>query len=232
MLRSFVEIETEFAIATTQIKEALHNNRNNISVALLIERLCATSAVSNKKVPIFDDDISEKINSVGELWKKLKRFWNILDYDVLILVINLAECSEAREILDVFLAKIDPSALEDMGLVLHYRVYQEELTQPLLRIKVNAEKCTFDVKKAVKQIIAKKFDLQEYALYFKAIKEGCFQFVYCISKAVMSYLLEFKITGSIMADFAAYNIISLQINDDTVLKVPTKIGDMVSSVNS
>ena len=60
---------------TTRIKEALH--KNNISVAVLVEQLCAVSAVSNKKVPIFDEDMYEKITSVDELWRKLKK---LLEY--------------------------------------------------------------------------------------------------------------------------------------------------------
>ncbi|XP_065886043.1 uncharacterized protein [Dysidea avara] len=222
-LTNFDKIEVEFAKMTTRIKEALH--KNNISVAVLVEQLCAVSAVSNKKVPIFDEDMYEKITSVDELWRKLKNFWNIFDYDLLILVIDLTECEEAQDILDEFLAKIDLSALEDVGLVLHYKIYQEELTQPVMRIKVNSEKCTIDVKNKVKKIVSKKFNLQEYALYFKGIKEGCFELFYHVSQAVVSYLLEFNVSGSNMDDFAYQNIMSIQINDHMLLKVSNKVTD-------
>ncbi|XP_065885126.1 protein NLRC5-like isoform X2 [Dysidea avara] len=224
MLKSFDEIDAEFAKMTTEIKAALH--KNNISVAVLIEELCATSAVSSKKVPIFDENISEKVKSIDALWRILKRFWNILDYDILKLVIKLADCSEAQKILENFLAKIDLSALEDDGLVLHYKVYEEKLTQPVLRVKVNAEKCTVDIKEKVKILISNEFQLKIYSLRLKGIKEGCVEFTYHISKAVMSYLLEFKVTGSIMADFVSQSIISLQINSDMRLNVPTKVSDM------
>ena len=201
-LTSLNKIEAEFAKMTTKIKQALQ--KYNITVALLIEQLCAVSAVNSKKVPILDEETLKKIKSIDELWRKLRNFWNIFDYDLLILVIDLCECSEAQEILDSFLAKIDLSALEDIGLVLHYKIYEEKLTLPILRIKVNAEKCTLDVKKKVKQIVSKNFDLQEYALYLRGIKEGCFQFIYRLSEELMSYLLEFKVTSSIMSDFARH----------------------------
>jgi len=217
---SLRKIEVEFAKMTTRIKETLH--KNNISVSVLIEQLCAISAVSNKKVPIFDEDVSENIKSFDELWRKLRKFWNIFDYDLLISVVDLTECSEAQEILDTFLAKIDLSALENVvGLVLDC-----EETWPLLRIKVNAEKCTLDVQHKVKDIISKKYDLQKYTLHFTGIKEGCFLFIYNISKAVKSYLLQYEITDGIMADFAAHNIISLQI-DDMILNVPSSTANMV-----
>ena len=99
--------------------------------------------------------MSEKVKSIDELWKKLKCYWTIFDYDVLLFVVNLTECTEAQQILDDFLAKIDPSALEDVNLVLYCNVYnEEELLKPLLRIKVNAEKCTGDIKKEVEKIIS------------------------------------------------------------------------------
>ena len=188
----------------------------------------ADPSVHSKKVPIFDEDISEKVKSINELWKKLKSFWSILDYDILMLVINLADFSEAREIFHSFLERIDLSALEDDGLVLHYKVYEEKLTQPVLRVKVNAEKCTFDIKRQVKVVISDKFELKEYSLRLKGIKEGCVEFIYQVSKAVMCYLLDFKVTGNIMVDFAASNIVYLQINDGPKLSIPAKVSDVVS----
>jgi len=205
---------------TTKIKETLH--KNNVSVSVLIEQLCAISAVSNKKVPIFDEDMSENIKSFDELWRKLRKFWSIFDYDLLISVVDLTECSDAQKILDNFLAKIDLSVLENVvGLVLDC-----EETWPLLRIKVNAEKCTLAIQHQVKDIVSKKYDLQKYTLHFTGIKEGCILFIYHISKAVKSYLLQFEITGSIMAEFAAHNIISLQI-DGLILNVPSSTANMV-----
>jgi len=209
---------------TTRIKGALKLHKNK-SITELIEQLCATSAVRNKKVPIFDEDMYEK--SVDELWRKLKNFWNIFDYDLLILVIDLSECAEAQEILDKFLEKIDPHAL-DVDLVLHCEAFNKE-TWPQLRIKINTENCTPAIKSEVKDIVSKRYDLEKYALQFIGIKEGCIEFVYHISKALISYLLEFKVTGSIMTDFAAHNIICLQIND-MMLNVPSSIAKMVSIV--
>ena len=175
--------------------------------------------------------MSEKVKSIDELWKKLKCHWTIYDYDVLVFVVNLTECTEAQQILDDFLAKIDPSALEDVDLVLRCKIYnEEELLKPLLRIKVNAEKCTGDIKRKVEEIISKEFKLEKYSLRFKGIKEGCIELLYHVSKPLISYLLQFKVTGSIMAELAANNIISLYINDVTLpVRIPSENTDIVSS---
>ena len=206
-LTSFQRLDIEFAKMTARIKRALYSNK--ISVDLLIDQLCATSAVESKKIPIFDEDMHDKVKSIDGLWRKLK--WNIFDYDLLILIVDFTDCAEAQEILDNFLARIDPTAL-DLDLVLNCEVYKEK-TWPVLRIKVNAAKCTLDVKNKVKEIVSKRYDLQKYALHFIGIKEGCIEFVYHISKAVQRYLLEFKVNTSIKTDFAEHNIISLHINE-------------------
>ena len=218
------EVKVEFANMTERIKEVLH--KTEVSVDLLVKQLCTMSAVKMKEVPMFDEDMFGKIKTIDELWRKLMNYWDIFDYDILTFVIDITDCAEAQEILDNFLGRIDISAFEDTDLALHSEVYEEEdLMQPLLRIKVNAEKYTLNIKRQIKDIVSKIFHLEEYSLCFCNIKHGCF--VYHISKATMLYLLDFKITGRMMADFATYCIIFLQINDMKV-NVPSDITDMVS----
>ena len=78
----------------------------------------------------------------------------------------------------------------------------------------------------------RSYKLEEYSFHFKSIKEGCIQFICNILKTILSYLFEFKVTGSIMADFAACNIVSLQINDMMLLHVNAlpNASDLVSCV--
>jgi len=186
------------------------------------------TAVKNKRVPLFDEEVSEKVTSVDELWKILKSHWNILDYDVLLFVIDLTDCKEAQKILDDFLTKVDFSVLKDMDLVLEHKVYGEEtLMRPILRVKVNVGYCTYSIVRKVKEIVCKKFDLEKYSLYCKGIKEGCVQLQYQISAAVMSYLLKLEITGSMMADFNYYNVTRFEIYD-MILEVPHRVVNMVS----
>ena len=54
-LTSIVDIEVEFAIMTEKIKQALISS--NVDVVALIEKLCAISAVSDKNVPLFIEDV-------------------------------------------------------------------------------------------------------------------------------------------------------------------------------
>ena len=222
-LTTIDDIEVEFAIMTNKIKEALINN--NVDVVPLVEQLCAISAVSNKKVPLFDEDLFEKIQTIDEFWKKLRGFWNLFDYDLLRYIIKISKCKDAQMIFDDFLSKIDPSAIEDADLVLHCRVEQrEESLKPVLRIKINAEKCTLNIKRRVKEIVSEKYDLKEYALCFKGIKEGCFELLYYISQRVASYLLQCTVSKDSLEVFSSFNIISLHV-DNFKLKLQSGVSN-------
>ena len=121
---------------TIRIKQALISN--NVDIVPLIEQLCAISAVRNKNVPLFDEDVFERIKSIDEFWRKLRNFWNIFDYELLGYVVKVSECGEAQEIFEEFLSRIDPSAIENVDLVLHCKKeHQEGSLKPVLRIKVN-----------------------------------------------------------------------------------------------
>ena len=226
-LTSIRDIEIQFAKMTIRIKQALINN--NVDVVLLIEQLCAISTVRNKKVPLFDEDVFENIKSIDDFWKIMKNFWCIYDYELLLCVVEVADCREAEQIFQQFLSRIDPSAIEDVDLVLHCKVeYLEGLLKPVLRVKINAEKCTKNIKKQAEEIISKKYELDKYGLCFQGIKEGCIELLYYISKPLKLYLSQFEISEDILPEFLVCNIISLHI-DELELKIPSKSVDVTVS---
>ena len=196
---------------TSSIKQALINN--NVDVALLIERLCAISAVKNENVPLFDEDVFENIQSIDKFWKILRDQWNLFDYELLEYIVDVSECREAREIFTEFFSSFDTSAIEDVDLVLNCRVKdQEGLLKPVLRIKVKAERCTSHVKCMVEKIVSEKFDLEKYTLRLQSIKKGCVELSYYISASLSKYLLYFEFTKHTLEDFRAHKIVSLHIS--------------------
>ena len=201
---------------TDRFKKALIDS--NIDVNSLIQQLCTMSAVTDRKVPLLDDDVFTRIQSIDDFWSSLRTFWSFYDYDLLRFIIKITECQKAQTVLEKFLSRIDPAVIEDADLVLHCRVNQREGSlKPLLRIKVNAKKCTVKIKEDVKKVISKNFNLEEYALCFKGIKEGCIELLYQISKGVKSHLLQYKITKSILAEFSNYKIIGFYIDDVDIM---------------
>ena len=181
-----------------------------------------------KNVPIFDEDIFKTVTTVDSLWQKLSGCWTILDYDVLICIVDIIDCQEVNDILNDFLGKIDVSQLEDVQLVLCCTEYKIQGTMPTLRIKlaVNEETVDFGIKEKVKKLVCKEFQLENYSLSFITIKEGCIELLYQISKPVMAYMLQFRFTGYTMAEFAAKNIILFNIHVKE-LQVPSSIANMV-----
>ena len=216
-LTTIEDIEIEFAIMTDKIKQALINTK--INVDSLIEQLRSISGVKNRKVPLFDEEVFTKIKSVEELWKTLSIFWSIYDYDILRFIIKITKCEDAKRVLENFLSRIDPTVIEDVDLVLHCRVEQKEGLPNMckLRIKINAKKCTYDIKENVKEIISKAYDLQQYTLCFKSIKEGCIELLFYISKEVMTYLLHCKITARTLTKFSDCKIINIFVNEIDIL---------------
>ena len=157
------------------------------------------------------------------LWRKLRFFWNILDYELLECVIEISECGEAQRIFKSFLSRIDLSVIEDVDLVLHCgEENQEGSLKPVLRIKVNTEKCTLSVKKQIEKIISTTYSLHKYALHFQGIKEGCIELLYYISKPLKSHLLQFKISEDTMEELRSYKFVSLQV-DEFKLKIPSRM---------
>ena len=212
---------------TNKIKQALISN--NVDVVSLIEQLCAISAVRNKRVPIFDEDIFKEIQSIDALWRKLRSFWIIFDYELLEYVIKISDCGEAQRIFKEFLSRIDPAAIEDVDLVLYCgEENQEGSLKPVLRVKVNTDKCTLSIKRQVEEIISRTYTLDKYALRFQGIKNGCIELLYYISKPLKSHLLKFRISGYFLARFLDNKIISLQV-DEFKLKTPSSSLDITVS---
>ena len=230
MLLTFEDLIVAFAITTSQIKQALSNS--SIDVSSVIEQLQTVTAVRDRDISLFDKDAFENVATVETLWQKLSRFWSIFNCDLLKILLRIVQCKKAKEILEEFLLRIDISALEDTDLVLHYEILQTQgLIKPLLRIKVKAERCTNSIKKKVEEVVSLKFNLKEYTLCFKGIKQHeCIELVYEISNAVTSYLLDCNFTKTDAANFAAHGILLLQINDVTINDVTLGTLDMVCTV--
>ena len=222
------DLEMEFAITTNKIKQELCSS--HVDVVSVVEQLQVCSAVKDKNIPLFDEEVLENVSTVEKLWQKLNKFWSIFDYDVLRFLLRFAKCKKAVEIFDKFLSRIDVASMEDVDLVLHCKVIESQgLMKPLLRIKVKTEKFTSYTERRVREIVSSKFDLENYSLRFRGIKQGCIELLYKISNATMVYLLQCKLVGYDLKNLAAYDIISFHINN-MELKLPSAVDVVCKSV--
>ena len=161
----------------------------------------------------------EKVKSIDDFWRMLRGFLTIFNYDLLQCIVEISECTEAQNIFKEFLSRIDPSAIQDVDLVLHCRVEDREgALKPVLRIKVNSKKCTAEIKNMVEKEVSKTYDLNTYALRFQGIKEGCIELHYCISKSLKLYLMHFRISEDGLKKFLDHKIISLHVDEFELTK--------------
>lgn len=93
------------------VKGALIDDEN-VKVHTLIEQLQTISTVEAKHVPLFDDEVFDKIQTIESLWKRLSKFWNIFDYDILMIIVKLSGCEKANEIFVQFVTRIIPSEID------------------------------------------------------------------------------------------------------------------------
>ena len=66
-LRTFDDLEDAFAKTTSQIKQALTNTP--IDIISVVEQLQTMTAVRNKNIPLFDEDVFENVTTFEKLWQ-------------------------------------------------------------------------------------------------------------------------------------------------------------------
>ena len=135
------------------VQEALENN--NINVNKLLIKLKSSSAVRDRKIPLFDKDTFSNITSIEKLFETLSGYWHLFDYDVLMYLVKTAGCEKAKTIYDNFLASFDSSVMSNYQLILQYDEFNKESILPgtcKLHIKVPQDKCTVEVEKKVKKL--------------------------------------------------------------------------------
>jgi len=221
------DLEVEFAKTVAKIKQVLcEENENAIS---LVEELQKYTVVKFKKIPLFEDDIYKRVASIEDLWKILNRFWDIYDYDVLNFIMERINCKRAQRIYEDFQSKIDPSTLKDAELVLASDETYSPGPIPRLRVKLKAKKpCTNKVKNNVKNLLSKKFKVENYSLVYKYIHKGCVELTFIsTSAAVISYLESCVVTGHDIADFAMHNIKCIKTHQKEIQVDPSLIPNMV-----
>ena len=225
-LSSIDEIEAEFGIMVAEIQEALE--KNNVNVNKLLIKLKSSSAVRERKIPLFDKDTFNNITSIEKLFETLSTYWHLFDYDVLMYLVKTAGCKEAKRIYDDFLASFDSSVMNNYKLILKCDEFKEGIIPGTckLRIKVALDQCTVEMEKKVKEVISKHFELENYALVYKGLKQGCIELMYQISQSVESYMLQHNLNSDALLQLKAHSITSLKL-DYMEMCIPEYFSDEV-----
>ena len=207
----------------TKIKNIIESKQ--LKVEDLIEKLCS----ADNHNTVFSTDVAfSKITTINQLFIHINQYCNIYDYDLLQTFLeSLDECDEATKLLDDFTEELHHSILKELDLM------SESNGQLKPKVPVNGmytlkvkytgdQKCTLSTKNMVQRIIYESLKLHKPSVIFIGLEEGCIAFVYQISAAVKSYILQHKITPNGLALLASCDIKCL-IVDGTEIPVPIEL---------
>ena len=216
---TIIKLRGKYAAVVGKLRYIIENKKLNINSLIL--NLCA---LDENNTTIFSTDTALKeINSTIELFHRIGQYCNMYDYELLSAFVVSTECEDAIKLLDDFTETLRSSILSDLDLLSE----DGQLKDPKefmpgthkLVIKYLGKKCTLETKEMVQDIICEHFDLRKGSIIFKGLQEGCIAFVYQISPAVKSYLLQYPLTANDIAVLYEHQIKCLII-DNEELRLP------------
>ena len=192
-------------------------------------------ACDTEKQTIFStEEAFVKVKNTVQLFHEITKYCSLYDYELLLAFVESVDCDEAMKLLDDFAEKLKNSILQTLNLL-------PELKDPKilpgthkLIIKYIGGKCTLENTKFIRNVLYECFHLKRVSITFVGAEEGCVAFIFQISSAVKSYLLQYKVTTEDVAVLAKHNITHVII-DDQVLKVSVqdkKVSDIYKSDSS
>ena len=218
--RTIRQLRGKYAAMVDKLRLIIETKKLDINS--LIVKLCL---LDDNNTTIFStDDAFTKIHSAIELFLHIGKYCKIYDYELLVSFVESTECDEAIKLLDDFTKELRCSILSDLDLLkeLKDEKFQDKDfmsgTHKLV-IKYVGGECTLKIKEMVQNIICECFCLKKGSIIFKGVQEGCVSFVYQISPAVKSYLLQYPLTVKNIALMSEYRVKSFII-DGEELRLP------------
>ena len=183
-------------------------------VQQLINNLCAAD---RNKITVFStDEVFSKIETYPMLSHQISKYCSIYDYELLEAFVESTGCQEAIRVLNTFTHEMHSSILKELDLLSDCgkKLNPDDLMPGtyIFAIKYIGGQCTMKTKRVVQNVICEHFDLQKGTIIFKGIKIASIIFVYQISAAVRSYLLQYQFDKQSLACLAKHNITCLIID--------------------
>ena len=202
-------------------------------VEQLINNLCAAD---RDKITVFStDEVFGKIQTYPILSHQISKYCSIYDYELLEAFVESTDCQEAIEVLTTFTDEMHSSILKELDLLSDCgkKLNPDDLMPGTYKfaIKYVGGQCTMKIKRVVQNVICEHFHLQKGTIIFKGIEIASIIFVYQISAAVRSYLLQYELDNQILTCFAEQSITCLIIDGiekRTLLQWSTKVHTYIS----
>ena len=212
--RTLIKLKGKYANIVNRIRCIIE--KKNLDIKQLILNLCATD---EENLTVFStDEVFIRINNTNELFLHIGMYCSMYDFDLLLALVESTECQEAVKLLDDFAEEMRSSILKDLDILSE----DEELlkigdfmhnTHKLVIKYVGVGRCTLKAKEKIQNIVYECFHLKKGCIIFKGVQEGCVAFVYQISAAVKSHMLQIEVTPSDETILIEHHIISVSIDD-------------------
>ena len=208
------KLKGSYAKVVIPIKQII--DKQNIDIESLILHL---GACDTTNLTIFStDEAFVKVTNTVQLFYEITKYCSMYDYELLLAFVGSIDCKEATKLLDDFAEQLRHSVLQNLDLLCELKDPKVLPGTHKLIIKYTGGECTLESKKIIQDVVYECFHPKKVSIIFRGAEEGCVAFVFQISGAVKSYLLQYQITDEDVAVLAKHNITHVII-DDEELKV-------------
>ena len=161
----------------------------------------------------------EAAASVREFFRLLGKHWNHIDVDLLIHILEAAECHPALKLLGEFLVNRD-SELPLTKLMEEVEKSRSSKDTVCVKVKVNTERVTQEEYDALKSAVTGVLSIPRVSFSPPSISRGCFEVSWEMSAELLHYVQSVRITQNCLHLLARHDVISLTIGDSYHLVVP------------
>ena len=171
----------------------------------------------DKKSVFSTDAVFSTIKTEIQLFHQVSKYCkSIYDYQVLDNMVQASECPEAIKKLTDFTELLQHSILTEIDLISEHGelLHPDDFMSGTYKfiIEYVGGKCTIETKEMVQGIVEQSVHLCKGSLIFKGVDVGSILFIYHISEAVKSYLLQYKFIEQDIRFLEGNNITSLIVD--------------------
>ena len=199
----------------------------------LINQLCVVD--QNKITAFSTNDAFRKIQNYHELFHEISIHCTIYDYGLLEAFVESTDCEEAIKVLDTFTGEMHNSILKELNLIKDcgQKLNPDDSMSGTYKFAIEyiGGQCTLKTQATIQNVIREHFHLQKGTIIFKGIEISSIIFIYHISAAVRSYLLQYQLDYQNLSAFAKHNISCLIIDGikkETLLQWSKKVSTYCS----
>ena len=206
---------------STVVKRLMHIfKEKKVDIEELITIL-SFDDVDNKSVFSTDAAFS-MIRTENQLFHHVSKYCkSIYDYRILSILVQASECPEAIRELANFTKLLHNSILTEIDLMSEHGelLHPDDFMPGTYKfiIEYVGGKCTIETKEMVQGIVEQSVRLRKGTLIFKGVDVGSILFIYQISEAVKTFLLQYNFTEQDVRFLEGNNITSLIVDGDTIM---------------